>query len=452
MQDQEDDWFTLLDRMAAGQVVPVVGPDVLELADGTGLYESIAGTLLEGERPPSATAVDSTWPLYAAVAHLNSKAPGSVDKLRRRVARLVAERRPAELPRTLRRLVDIDAFSIFVSLTCDDWLPRALQVVDHGAYRRAFAIRSSTAESALDIPAAPPRRGVYQLLGSSENVLDFAIHDGDVLEYLYRLQSNHSRSARMLLGELRKRDLLLIGCRLPDWMGRPLLRLASGDSLSSKATQDYVCGDGLHPDLTRFLARHSPNTLMFEGDPRAFVAELATRWEAMRPSAAPAVPVRPTGPSRDGAMVFISYASEDANEARALAAQLLALGAGDVWVDKKALRAGDDWSERIGEAIDRQCRYFLPVLSLRADARSEGVFWEEWGIALRRAARIPGRFLLPTVIDEEASAHRDFRRIGREGGTGRFLERHLLHAPGGRFTTEASEDLGRLFAETPEGL
>ena len=38
--------------------------------------------------------------------------------------------------------------------------------------------------------------------------------DGDVVEYLYRLQSEHSRSVRLLLGELRKRDLLLIGTHI----------------------------------------------------------------------------------------------------------------------------------------------------------------------------------------------------------------------------------------------
>ena len=448
--DREDDWFTLLRRMKAGAVVPVVGPDLLRLdpvegeAGTQSLYHRVGSQLAASIGKPLDTDT-ATWPLFAGVGQCLAQQSGSVDKLRSKVARFVGEATPDGLvvPAVLRQLASVEAFSLYISLTCDDLLPRALQAVDPQAYRRAFAIR--TADAAIDIPAPPPRRGVYQLLGSADNLLDFAIHDGDVVEYLYRLQSEHSRSLRLLLGELRKRDLLFIGCRLPDWLGRSLLRLASGDALPSKSTQDYVCDPGADPHFTTFLSRHSPNTLLFDGDAAPFVAELVERWQRVRPQ--PAVPAAPAAaPGGAGVTVFVSYASEDADAARLLADQLLALGAADVWLDKRKLRGGDDWADRIDEAIDRQCSHFMPVLSRQADARREGVFWQEWARALRRAERVADAFVLPTVIDADPAARSGYQRIGRFGDTARFFQMHLLQAPGGLLDEPSRDGLRDLFA------
>ena len=456
--DRDDDWYSLLDRMRSGAVVPVIGPGLLRLPGGEAgeagenaaaesqwLYGRVGLQLAASVGQPL-DADTATWPLFAAVGQCLARQPGSADKLRRKVARLIGEATPeglAVVPAMLRQLASVEAFSLFISLTCDDLLPRALQAVDPQAYRRAFAIR--TADAAIDIPAPPPRRGVYQLLVSADNLLDFAIHDGDVVEYLYRLQSEHSRSVRLLLGELRKRDLLLIGCRLPDWLGRSLLRLASGDALPSKSTQDYMCDPGADPHLTTFLSRHSPNTLLFDADAGAFVAELVERWQRVRPQ--PAMPAASAAaPGGAGVTVFVSYASEDADAARSLADQLLALGAADVWLDKRKLRGGDDWADRIDEAIDRQCSHFMPVLSRQADARREGVFWQEWARALRRAERVADAFVLPTVIDADPAARSGYQRIGRFGDTARFFDMHLLQAPGGLLDEPARDGLRDLFA------
>lgn len=454
--DEEDAWFSLLERLKAGMVVPVVGPGLLRPADaqdgGATLYHRIGAELAGPADTAPGTPAAICWPLFAGVDRCLARQPGSADRLRNKVARLVREATAGgkdAVPEPLHRLVSIDAFSLFVSLTCDDLLARALEAVDDKAYRRAFAVRTTGPE--LDIPAAPPRRGVYQLLGSADNPLDFAIHEGDALEYLYRLQSEHGRSVRLLLGELRKRDLLLIGCCLPDWLGRSLLRLASGEALVAKSTQDYVCDPGADPQLTTFLSLHSPKTLHFGGDAAGFVEELARRWQQVRPRS-PALPSRPPAapPGRSGATVFVSYASEDAAEARLLADRLLALGAADVWLDKRKLRGGDDWAERIEEAIARQCTYFMPVLSRRADARGEGVFWGEWKRALQRAENAADAFLLPTLIDDDTTnLPAGYQRIGRVHGTAEFLRRHLLRAPGGLPDDAACDELRALLDRLP---
>lgn len=149
-------------------------------------------------------------------------------------------------------------------------------------------------------------------------------------------------------------------------------------------------------------------------------------------------------PATEGPLIFISYASQNADAARAIADQLLALGAGDVWLDRKKLRGGDDWSRKLDEAI-YSCDYFLPLLSSEADERREGVFWEEWVTALEREKRIADTFLLPTLIDATPESFNSYQRIGKQLGTQRFWALHLLNAPGGVLDDNASANLAEVF-------
>ena len=123
-----------------------------------------------------------------------------------------------------------------------------------------------------------------------------------------------------------------------------------------------------------------------------------------------------------------------------LAQSLAALGFSDVWLDKRKLIAGDDWSDHIDEAIEH-CDFFMPVLSRQADQRREGVFWEEWRKAVD--ARDAGQRRLPA-----ADGHRRRRepdRAGYErifsGFTSEFRRLHLLHAPQGALSADASAEL-----------
>jgi hypothetical protein len=52
------------------------------------------------------------------------------------------------------------------------------------------------------------------------------------------------------------------------------------------------------------------------------------------------------------------------------------------------------------------CQLFLPIVSLSEEARTEGVFIEEWRRALDRARGIDGRaFIVPVFVDADAEAN-----------------------------------------------
>lgn len=456
--DIEDNWFSLIEAIKAGTVIPVIGPDLLEIEVRTASGEVRRGTLdrLIAEDLshryglPLAEERQKAWVLYEYVAALISHQKINPDKIRRSVASALDRlTRACAIPAPLQQLAAIENFSLFVSLSCDDLLLRALQGVDARAESFAYGIRSDTNGPPVDIPPTPAGKISYQLLGSSENPLDFAIHEGDVLEYLFRLQSEQARRVRNILSSLRASHLLLIGCRLPDWAGRSLLRLANNESLQSKSTVEFMAEHESDQALTTFITRFSPNSLVFPGSASDFVAELSRRWQAT-PRPAKLAPRGAFAPraaaATDGPLVFVSYASENTAAARAIAERLLALGAGDVWLDKKKLRGGDDWSARIDQAI-AECDYFLPLLSSEADERRKGEFWAEWDSALSQARRVADAFILPTLIDPDPASRTDYQRIGKEQGTERFFKLDLLNAPDGVFDARAEDDLASRFTD-----
>ncbi|HWZ63200.1 MAG TPA: TIR domain-containing protein [Steroidobacteraceae bacterium] len=142
----------------------------------------------------------------------------------------------------------------------------------------------------------------------------------------------------------------------------------------------------------------------------------------------------PHDPPRSAPTVFLSYASEDRQAARALRDGLRALGL-EIWYDESALDGGDAWDQKIRRQI-RECDYFMPLISAQTAARPEGYFRREWRLAVERTLDMADDhpFLLPVVIDaiSEAAA-----RVPE-----RFLSVQWLRVPGGQ-PNAALEALGR---------
>ena len=98
-----------------------------------------------------------------------------------------------------------------------------------------------------------------------------------------------------------------------------------------------------------------------------------------------AVPTRP----RTDDTIFISYSRTDLAAARQLFAGLQDIGADVAWFDKSELKPGDDWEQKIRNAING-CYLFLPLVSANTETREEGFFREEWTLASERSPPHPG--------------------------------------------------------------
>jgi len=83
-----------------------------------------------------------------------------------------------------------------------------------------------------------------------------------------------------------------------------------------------------------------------------------------------------------GTVVFLSYASQDAQAAQKICEALRA-AAIEVFLDQSELRGGDAWDQKIRREI-HDCALFIPVISAHTVSRHEGYFRLEWDLADQR--------------------------------------------------------------------
>jgi len=116
-----------------------------------------------------------------------------------------------------------------------------------------------------------------------------------------------------------------------------------------------------------------------------------------------------------GRVVFLSYASQDAQAAQKICEALRAAGI-QVFLDQSELRGGDAWDQKIRHQI-HDCVLFMPVVSKHTQERLEGYFRLEWKLAVDRSHLMATErpFLVPVVVDgtrdQEAFVPDAFRAV-----------------------------------------
>lgn len=433
VQPDEDFWDDLLAHLRERVLVPVVGPELITVKDGE---RTLQLTHLIGERLAARykLPVQGSPGLHAAVqAYLAARGRDQDERLYRVVNDILAEIAPQPCD-ALRQLAAITDFDLFLSTTFDDLLARALDEVHYGGQagtaRHSFSPAQSTDAQESSARAPAVGHAVFKLFGAASSLPQYALHEEDTLEWLHALLSDTAHLPDWVDHPLKERPLLLLGCRIPDWVGRYLLRLASTTRLSQVKKQFFIVSRdiGRHPDLSAFFGTYcgGANVLMAEQDPAEFVAELHARWRKRQPADAGAQAAAPA-PAAPGS-IFISYVREDAEAAARLADAIGALG-GDVWLDQRRLQPGDRWEAEILGSIRRGIRLFVPVISRQTESREEGYVFKEWAEAVERARGIPGRrFIVPVVIDENYDGNPARYRMTPEP----FRQFHFGTAPGGQ--------------------
>ena len=258
---------------------------------------------------------------------------------------------------------------------------------------------------------------VLNLFGQAASTPQYAIHEEDRLEWLHALLSDTASLPDWLAYQLKHQPMLFVGCEIPDWIGRFLLRMSSNTRLSLERKQFFFVGSSTsyEPSLSDFFATYcrKAQVQQLEMEPTAFVAELRARWEEQS-AARPPAPVGAPGPSApDAPTIFISYMREDADAARRLCDAISELG-GDVWLDERRLRPGDAWEPEILTAIRQTVRLFVPIISANTEREEEGYVFREWREAVRSIA-----LHSESPLHRAGDCRRRLRRVTRVG-TGRF--------------------------------
>lgn len=413
MLANDDFWDDLLGYVKDRVLVPVVGPELVTVADGA---RRVRLTRLLGERFAARYQLKVDWRPEADLADaLNAYFAGRGDTQRvYRVINDLLSGLNAPVPDALRQLAEIRDCRLFISTTFDALLTQALNDVRFKGQARTrdlwFSPNQSTPEQQDNArPPADDDSVVFRLFGRASSTPVYAIHEEDTLEWLHTLLTETARLPDWLTYRLKDNPILFLGCPLDDWVGRLLTRMTSNQRLSLVSKQFFIVSESIarYPSLTTFFQTFSSGARIqiVDADPTAFVAELHERWQARNPHAVShgqGIAPPPASPVVKGS-VFISYAREDAEAAARLSDAVSGIG-GDVWLDQRRLEPGGPWEAEILASIRREVRLFVPVISKQTEAREEGFVFREWDEAVERARSMPPggrRFIIPVAIDDD---------------------------------------------------
>jgi hypothetical protein len=433
----DDAWDDLLSFIEERRVIPIVGPELLQVATDRGprlLYDWLAEKLAArlnvdvAQLPQPYTLNDVVcWFLGAR---------GRREEAYVRLRGILKDA-SFEPPQALRRLAAIPEFDLFVTTTFDALLETAInQERFNGS--QFTEVLSYSPNRVVDLPSERDRLQrpvVYHLFGRLSASPSYVISDEDLLEVICALQSEHLAPEK-LFHELEHNHLLFIGSNFSNWLARLFLRMAKRHRLSDPRDVGEIMADNHTSEderLVSFLQHVSVRTRIYLGAER-FVDELHDRLAARRkPSLAvakPDAPARFLPPARDmpDNAVFISYAREDLPAVQQIKAGLEAAGI-TVWFDMDRLEVGDDYDRKIQRNIAR-CSYFIPVVSANTQRRLEAYFRREWSYAIDRVRNMAdgALFILPVTIDATTAAEALV--------PDRFKALHFTLLPGGAVPTE----------------
>ena len=404
-------WDDLLPLIEDGQVVPIVGSDMLEMGPHLFFYKMVAEQLAAELKIPS----DRLPPDFQINDVVCASTDFHGDSLAVRpqlIMRILSKLKPADpagLPEALRLLAEIPNFSLFVSTTFDSLLEDSIEAVRK---RKPAVVSFPPSSSNIDFDEALMDQSgsmVFQALGRASVSSTFAMTEGQMLEQMHDFMAGEGRPKK-LIARLQQSHLLILGVDFPDWLARFLLRLARSKPLwDSRTFMEFIADTRcMQPGFSQFIERFSPlrSHLYADGSPTDFVRELHRRWferhpatEAAPAAAAPVDGEKPTVMAPGS--IFISYASEDRRAAFRIADELSNAGL-EVWIDRR-LKPGDNFRDVI-EGNIRLCSAFVGIISANTQDDSGQGRWfrKEREQAVGKAGFYYGtdrRFLFPVVVD-----------------------------------------------------
>ena len=438
----DDAWDDLLSFIEERRVIPIVGPELLQVATDRGprlLYDWLAEKLAVRLNVDVA-ALPQPYSLNDVVCWFLA-ARGRREEAYVRVRSILKDAN-FEPPQALRHLAAITDFDLFVSTTFDSLLEGAVNLQRFGG-APTTEVLSYSPNRVADLPSERDRLQrpvVYHLFGRVSASPTYVISDEDLLDFICALQSEHLAPEK-LFHELEHNHLLFIGSNFTNWLARLFLRMAKRQRLSDpRDVREVLADDHSSEDdrLMAFLQQVSVRTRIYMGAER-FVDELHARWQARRKPAAAAAQAGATArflpPAREmpDNAVFISYAREDLAAVQLIKAGLEAAGI-TTWFDFDRLEVGDDYDRKIQRNIAR-CSYFIPVVSATTQRRLEGYFRREWSYAIDRVRNMAdgALFILPVTIDGTSAAEAMV--------PDKFKALHFTHLPGGEMQTDFAQRL-----------
>jgi hypothetical protein len=405
---KETNWKRLLDEIENGQIIPIIGDELLVVSVNgkeTLLYQWLARELasrLDVDYDQN-TAINISGVIY----EYQNKHGADPTQPYYEIYDLLRNAK-FDIPESLKTLAQILPLKLFLTTTIDNYFEKALNEYRFNGENKTKSITFSKNGFVDDIPSSSTETIVYHMFGRSNTLSTYVATEEDLLEFCQKWH-NPDRRPPILSSVLKEREkyYMLLGCNFSNWLARFFLYGVKSETLFDPNARRGVIADRDSKNdeaLTIFLSRC--NTILYNnGNAIEFITELGRRWKErlLERNEEKAESIHEKDNDQEGFIhdsIFISYASEDIETAKKISTALSNAGL-DIWFDKYQLESGDFYEKKIEKNIQNSV-FFIPILSKNTISYQRRFFQLEWHLAISemryRPAVIP--FILPLAIDD----------------------------------------------------
>lgn len=442
-------WKVISDELKEGDLVPVIGPELLQIErDGHRVSYRLwlAEELARELGIPGEGLEEFLHPVEEVMLRFYKQ--GDIRSIRPyQVAKALISEREFPVPETLRKLARIHKFRFFLTTIYEPFLEMAvkeawnltdqqIRILENNLTKQPDDLTKFNQRSSLQQfdphyienlykNCAPPT--IYYLYGRPSRMKSYALSEDDVLEAILMLESGIYRPDE-LINFLSGKRLLILGCNFPNWLARFFISLTSPDPKNPAIQPVFVMSDSvcrLDRNLTDYLRRIDAQVVLDESVEK-FIDQLFDLWTNIKGEDSEDDALK--NPFEKGS-VFISYSSEDRPFANQLYEEIRSIGL-PVWLDKRALTPGEEWLKCI-ESNLRNCSVFIPVISpFTLEADESRFYRREWELAIGLAGERPGSGM-PILPVQVGPIPRDCTAI-----PGLFRTLHWIDAPDGKISDD----------------
>lgn len=412
---ESEQWKTLIGEIVKGNVIPVIGPDIL--IDRTQNPHQVLVAKLARR---VCTAPDKNAPDYEDqkkkydeelekyaqktftqliydkkyVETLRNNETGNIERdliyprLNKAWIGLQDKLEPSKL---LNRIAAIKYFPFIITTSFVPILEKAMEKAWGREPNKKVFSNDPANKADVDNEDDLRRPTVYYMFGRiSENAHRYVVTDTDMLSFCKSWLSETNRPQK-LSSILPGKYLLILGGNYPDWLFRFIWHSMKKPTDKVKPNSDMFVNTGAEKSLIDFLTRSS--AFIQQKNPADVVTEIENRlseWKKTNEQKRFDSPQLNTD-------IFISYSRKDQHIANALYEALTSKGL-NVWYDKKNITHGNRFMEEIQNAIE-STRIFIPVISsnLKKERKDPHVYRMEWKLAETHSMKLARDFIYPLV-------------------------------------------------------
>ena len=379
IDNDEPLWDKLIQQIIDGNVIPVIGADLL-IDSSTNLHNFIIEGLAKGlhlSKSPNSFSELVYAPDY--------KNRFKIENIYYQVNKIFAAKKFPPSKRLI-RLLSIRQFPFVITTSFTPVVEQAMREI----WKDELKVMrfSNNASENDDIKNGTDLRKptIYYMFGKvGEGANRYVLTDTDMLDYVSAWLSNDNKARpKNLCNELKDKYLLMLGNNYQDWLFRFIWYSMRKPDLG----QGMLAYDKLDESLINFLERTETFT---KQNPSDVIDQIITRLDKKLKENERIKFNKP----EENMDVFISYSRSDSGIAEKLYDELTAQGK-RVWYDKNNLTDGGNFMDEIRKAI-RTAKYFIPILSenITKEKSESHVYRNEWDTAIDVAISMGRIYIIP---------------------------------------------------------